>query len=100
MKLDRDKIQREILTVEAQLRALKVQVKDRSPITPWDELLATKAHATLLYAILAQSRGRQHFVRATTRHYQLGLPPMLHICAEEYARWIGDRWRTYALEPS
>ncbi len=96
LKLDRTKLKLEISRTEARLRALKVQIKDGGPINPWDELLAAKAHATLLYAISAQSRGRQHFFRATRRHEQLGLPPIPRVSAEEHTRWIGDRWSAFA----
>jgi hypothetical protein len=101
MRLNIDRLIADVRSLEVQLRALKSEIRT----TPlpwardlWKELRSLKADATLLYAIRSHGRGRLHMKKVIRSHAPLGLPPMATFTLEDQARFIADRWRSYAAE--
>ncbi len=100
MNLDLVRLHADMHTCESNLREQKRAV--RATPTPTREAYRTlrdlKAHATLLYAIRARSRGRLHLTKVTRSHAHLCLPEMPVFTADDQTRFIADRWRSYELE--
>jgi hypothetical protein len=99
MIIDSIRLEHDLRNIEDQIRAQKRLV--RTTPTPWTTnlvrpLLALKAQATLLYAISAHRRGRLHLRRCVKSHAHLGLPLLERFTMDDQAKFIGDRWSTYA----
>lgn len=98
MNINPMQIKEDIRSAEAELRATKKALR-ANPKPTGVQTRARRtlcAHATLLYAVVAHSRGHLHFTRCTRSHAHLGLPPLETLTLADQARFIGQRWLPWA----